>query len=103
MVSTICIPRACPHEAQAALPVVQLAQARADIALDAAIRQRVPVAGGKQVGAEVGVHACASDLQSGPRRSYVMVCVRPIRRIPPKVCARVSHPLARRRRHLLPG
>src|SRR5215471_788525 len=33
-----------PHEAQAALALVQLAITRADVALDAAIFQRVPIA-----------------------------------------------------------
>ena len=40
----VVLPR--PHEAQAALAIVQLAQTRTDVALDAAILELVPVAAG---------------------------------------------------------
>src|SRR5262249_21938110 len=36
---------ACPHEAEAALPFVELAQARAQVTLDAPVFESVPVAG----------------------------------------------------------
>src|SRR5665213_1804866 len=44
-------------EAQAALAFVELAEPRTDVALDAAVRQGVPVAGGEQRAFEIGIHA----------------------------------------------
>ena len=54
----VVLPRA--HEAETALAFMQLAEARAEIALDAAVVQRVPVAAGK-VGRRAAKASPATD------------------------------------------